>query len=71
MPALTTETVLDQLKSVSGLTPGMVSGIAIDAGKVVFAIEVEPARAKQFELMRLAAEAAVKKFPAWRRSWPC
>ena len=63
MRTLTTETVLEQLKSISGLTPQMVSGIAIDAGKVVFAIEIDPAKAKQFEPVRLAAEAAVKKIP--------
>ena len=63
MTALTTETVLEQLKSVSGLTPGMISGIAIDAGKVIFAIEVDPAKAKQCEPVRQAAEAAVKKIP--------
>jgi ATP-binding protein involved in chromosome partitioning len=63
MRPLTAETVLEQLKTVPGLTPGTVSGIAIDAGNVVFAIEVDPTRAKQLEPVRLAAEAAVKKIP--------
>ena len=63
MRTLTTEIVTEHLKSVPGLTPGMISGVAIDAGKVVFAIEIDPAKAKQFEPIRLAAEAAVKKIP--------
>ncbi len=61
MRALTAETVLDSLKSVNGLAPEMVSGIALDAGKVVFAIEIDPAQAKTMEPVRQAAEDAVKK----------
>ncbi len=61
MRALTAETVLDSLKSVNGLTPEMVSGIAIDGGKVVFAIEIDPAQAKKMEPVRKTAEDAVKK----------
>ena len=61
MPALTAETVLDRLKSVKDLAPQAVSGIAIDAGKVVFAIEIDPADAKRMEPVRRAAEDAVKK----------
>src|SRR4051812_28328597 len=61
--ALTAEIILERLKSVPGLASGAVSGIAIDAGKVVFAIETDPARAKQLEPVRLAAEEAVRKIP--------
>ncbi len=60
MRSLTAETVLENLKSVPGLTADMVSGIAIDSGKVVFSITVDPAKAKQMEPVRRAAEEAVK-----------
>ncbi|MBU6475973.1 MAG: Mrp/NBP35 family ATP-binding protein [Alphaproteobacteria bacterium] len=61
MTAPTAKTVHDCLKSIPGLTPDMVSGISVDAGKVVFAIEVEPSQAKAMEPVRRAAEEAVRK----------
>jgi len=61
MSNLTSEIVLEHLKSVPGLTPAMVLGVSIDAGRVIVSIEVAPAQAKQFEPVRMTAEAAVRK----------
>jgi ATP-binding protein involved in chromosome partitioning len=63
MGDLTSKTVLECLAAVPGLPPGAVSGVAVDAGKVVFSIEVSPAGAKEMEPVRRAAEEAVKKLP--------
>ncbi len=63
MAVLTAEKVLAALYDVDDLNQNMVSDIAIDGGKVVFAIAVDPAKGKQLEPLRLAAEAAVKKIP--------
>jgi ATP-binding protein involved in chromosome partitioning len=63
---LTKERVLEALRRVKGPDPGadlvaqgLVSEIVIHKGKVYFAIQVDPARAGEFEALRLAAEKAV------------
>ena len=63
---LTKERVLEALRRVKGPDPetdlvsqGLVSEIVINKGKVYFAIQVDPARAGEFEAWRLAAEKAV------------
>jgi ATP-binding protein involved in chromosome partitioning len=63
MALLTAEKLVEQLKTVPGLTPNMISGITVDEGKVVFAIEVDPKRGKEFEPLRRAAEDAIRKIP--------
>jgi ATP-binding protein involved in chromosome partitioning len=42
---------------------GMVSGISVEGGNIVFAIEVDPARGKEMEPLRQQAQAAVEKLP--------
>jgi ATP-binding protein involved in chromosome partitioning len=63
---LTKERVLEALRRVKGPDPGadlvsqgLVSEIVIHKGKVYFSIQVDPARAGEFEALRLAAEKAV------------
>src|SRR4030042_2056346 len=63
---LTKERVLEALRRVKGPDPGadlvsqgLVSEIVIHKGKVYFAIQVDPARAGEFEALRQAAEKAV------------
>jgi ATP-binding protein involved in chromosome partitioning len=42
---------------------GLVSEVVIHKGKVYFAISVDPARANEFEAVRLAAEGVVREIP--------
>ena len=67
---LTKERVLEALKRVKGpdlgndiVSEGLVSEIVINKGKVYFAIQVEPARARELEALRIAAEKAVSSLP--------
>jgi len=67
---LTKERVLEALKRVKGpdlrndiVSEGLVSEIVINKGKVYFAIQVEPARARELEALRIAAEKAVASLP--------
>ena len=67
---LTKERVLEALKRVKGpdlgndiVSEGLVSEIVINKGKVYFAIQVEPARARELEALRVAAEKAVSSLP--------
>jgi ATP-binding protein involved in chromosome partitioning len=67
---LTKERVLEALKAVKGpdaradiVSQGLVSEIVIHKGKVYFAISVDPARAKELESVRQAAERAVASVP--------
>jgi len=64
------ERVLEALRRVKGADPGadlvsqgLVSEIVIHKGKVYFAIQVDPARAGEFEALRQAAEKAVAAVP--------
>src|SRR6476659_4020223 len=68
--ALTKERVLEARKRVKGpvlrsyiVSEGLVSEIVINKGKVYFAIQVEPARARELEALRVAAEKAVSSVP--------
>ncbi|MFH1158522.1 MAG: Mrp/NBP35 family ATP-binding protein [Pseudomonadota bacterium] len=70
MAHLTPESVLEKLKSVNDpvtggdiVSRGMVSGMAIEEGKVVFSIKIDPAMGKEMEPVRQAAQAAVEKMP--------
>ena len=63
---LTKERVLEALKRVKDpdlrsdvVSQGLVSEIVINKGKVYFAIQVDPARARELEALRVAAEKAV------------
>jgi ATP-binding protein involved in chromosome partitioning len=67
---LTKERVLEALKRVKGpdlrsdvVSEGLVSEIVINKGKVYFAIQVDPARARELEALRVAAEKAVSSVP--------
>ena len=67
---LTKEHVLEALKRVKGpdlrddiVSLGLVSEVVIHKGKVYFAISVDPARAKELEALRQAAEKAVFEVP--------
>src|SRR5512143_1647097 len=67
---LTKEHVLEALKRVKGpdlrddiVSLGLVSEVVIHKGKVYFAISVDPARAKELEALREAAEKAVSAVP--------
>ena len=58
---LTKERVLEALRRVKGpdlrndiVSEGLVSEIVINKGKVYFAIQVEPARARELEALRVA-----------------
>ena len=55
--------VADPAKGASLVALGMVSGVASKGGHVQFAIEIDPARAKAFEVVRSQAEAAVAALP--------
>jgi len=64
------ERVLEALRGVKGpnlsddiVSLGLVSEIVIRGGKVYFAISVDPARARELEAMRQAAEKVVKDLP--------
>ena len=64
------ERVLEALKGVKGpnlaediVSLGLVSEVIIKGGKVYFAISVDPARARELEALRQAAETAVKDLP--------
>ena len=70
LDAVTTEAVLDALRRVPhprrggdvvGL--GMVSGVVVKDGNVGFAIEVDPAEARELEPLRRACEQAVRALP--------
>jgi ATP-binding protein involved in chromosome partitioning len=70
MAEVTEEAVLARLKSVNDpdrggniVDLGMVSGLALRAGHVAFAIEVDRARAPKLESLRRAAEKAVDSLP--------
>jgi ATP-binding protein involved in chromosome partitioning len=67
---LTKERILEALKHVKGpdlkadiVSLGLVSEVVIHKGKVYFAISVDPARARELEALRLAAEKAVEAVP--------
>jgi ATP-binding protein involved in chromosome partitioning len=67
---LTKERVLEALKRVKGpdlrndvVSQGLVSEIVINNGKVYFAIQVDPSRARELEPLRVAAEKAVSTVP--------
>src|SRR5690242_1070729 len=67
---LTKERVLEALRRVKGpdlrndiVSEGLVSEIVINKGKVYFAIQVEPTRARELEALRVAAEKAVSSLP--------
>ncbi|MGA8688975.1 MAG: iron-sulfur cluster assembly protein, partial [Methyloceanibacter sp.] len=64
------ERVLEALKRVKGpglsddiVSLGLVSEIVIHGSKVYFAISVDPARARELEALRQAAEKVVKDLP--------
>jgi ATP-binding protein involved in chromosome partitioning len=63
VPLLTPEKVIEELKSIVGAAQGTVSGVAVEDGKVVFSIEIDPARGRELEPLRKAAQAAVEKMP--------
>lgn len=63
MALLTEKQVTDCLKSIIDPTQGQVSSVVVDAGKITFSIEIDPARSREMESLRLAAEMAVKKLP--------
>ncbi|MCK4946526.1 MAG: Mrp/NBP35 family ATP-binding protein [Alphaproteobacteria bacterium] len=70
MTSLTSDSVLEQLKSIrSPVTGGdivslcMVSDILIEEGKVVFSIKINPAQEKEMESVRQAAQEVVEKMP--------
>ncbi|HEY3909127.1 MAG TPA: iron-sulfur cluster carrier protein ApbC [Stellaceae bacterium] len=70
MAAVTEQQILDVLSNVVDpdkgadiVSLGMVSGMAIRAGNVAFAIEVEPERGPRLEPLRKAAEKAVEALP--------
>lgn len=48
------------------VSAGMVSGLQIAEGAVVFALEVDPRRGPELETLRQAAEAAVRRVPGVR-----
>ncbi|MGI8725798.1 MAG: iron-sulfur cluster carrier protein ApbC [Methyloceanibacter sp.] len=67
---ITKDRVLEELKHVKGpdlkqniVTLGLVSEVVINAGKVYFAIKIDPARAAELEGLRLAAQKAVASLP--------
>jgi ATP-binding protein involved in chromosome partitioning len=66
----TKERVLEALKHIKGpdlagdiVSLGLVSEVVIHKGKVYFAISVDPARARELETLRVAAEKAVESVP--------
>jgi ATP-binding protein involved in chromosome partitioning len=70
MPQVTDQQVLDALARVRDpdrgtdvVSLGMVSGLRIQDGHVMFALEVAPERGAQLEPLRREAEAAVHKLP--------
>ncbi|MBF0356782.1 MAG: iron-sulfur cluster carrier protein ApbC [Alphaproteobacteria bacterium] len=70
MSIVTQETLLAALKNVKDpekgsdlVSLGMISGISIKDGHVAFAIEIDPARAKTLEPVRIEAEKAVHALP--------
>ena len=69
--ALTRESVLEALKKitdpVSGsdiVSAGITRGLTLEAGAVRFVLEIDPAKAKEYEPVRDAAEASVKALGA-------
>ena len=67
---ITRERVLEELRHVKGpdlkdniVDLGLVSEIVIQQGKVYFAIRIDPARARELEDLRRAAETAVSGLP--------
>jgi ATP-binding protein involved in chromosome partitioning len=67
---ITRERVLEELRHVKGpdlkdniVDLGLVSEIVIQQGKVYFAIKIDPARARELEDLRRAAETAVSGLP--------
>jgi len=57
---------LSAIKTPAGtdlISGGLVPGVAVMDGEVYFAIEIDPAQAKAFEPVRVAAEHAVKAIP--------
>ncbi|MCE9508683.1 MAG: Mrp/NBP35 family ATP-binding protein [Alphaproteobacteria bacterium] len=63
MPPLTPEKVIAQLQSVVDPALGRVSGVSVEGGKVVFSIEIDPARGQELEPLRKKAQSAVEKMP--------
>lgn len=55
--------VVDSGKGEDIVTAGMVAGLAVEEGRVRFALEVDPARGPALEPLRQAAEAAAKSVP--------
>jgi ATP-binding protein involved in chromosome partitioning len=67
---LTKERILEALRHVKGpdlrddiVSLGLVSEVVIHKGKVYFSISVDPARARELEALRQAAEKAVSEVP--------
>jgi ATP-binding protein involved in chromosome partitioning len=67
---VTKEHILEALKRIKGpdlrddiVSLGLVSEVVIHKGKVYFSISVDPARAKELEALRVAAEKAVSEVP--------
>jgi len=68
--ALSKDTVLEALRTIGGpdlsgdiVSLGMVSEVVIHGGRVYFALTVDPARARELEPLREAAERAVAALP--------
>ena len=68
--ALSKDTILDELRRIGGpdrsgdiVSLGMVSEVVIHGGRVYFALSVDPARARELEPLRQAAEKAVAALP--------
>jgi len=57
------EAVIDPKTGRDVVSSRMISGLAIKNDDVIFALEVDPTRADEYEPVRLAAEAAVKAIP--------
>ena len=70
MPTISTEKILDSLKSTmvpsrgkSVVDLGLVSGIIIKEGNIGFSLEIEPAQAKEMEAVRQNCEKQVRTIP--------
>lgn len=61
MTVLSEKTVLERLAAVEGLKPGSIAGVSIAGGKVSVALSVDPAKAREMEAVRKAAEDALRK----------
>jgi ATP-binding protein involved in chromosome partitioning len=70
MAGVTTDDVLQVLKRIAApdgrgniVSAGLVSGIAIDEGTVMFALTTDPTHVKTMEVLRAAVEKAVRTIP--------